>query len=261
MDDKLKRWLSIADITEFLNTLSETAIEQKKEVNFYLFGGAALVMHGLREKTHDIDSVTLINNQIDKEFYDATLENFMIKKNINKEDNKYYDTYNDININPNASRKEKTHLIQYIHSIVENGDKNLYQKIKIGEYLELNLPTQEYLLTYKLAWLASTWIGNKKNLDHKGESTLIDAKSLFTSLKINQGNYPEKLNPILEQNFYNATHPLEQNLSIWQDKFSKAIEEVFNYINIKPNITLKTKIENFRKNTNDKEIACSLKIK
>jgi hypothetical protein len=197
-----ERWITKENILKFLNKLNNLAETNNKQIDLYLFGGCALVMHGLRERTSDFDSIMLVNGKVNSEFFNNIKLDCLTSIGVNESHPLFNDTFNDLSKLPEASQKRG------IEHLNVNYDRFEFKKIKIGN-LSLMIPSKKYLLMSRLFDLITD--KPKTSLD------IIDAVNLINDLGINKDNK--------EEFFKTLNHPKKNEIMPVLDNILDKIEQ------------------------------------
>jgi len=208
-----ERWITEKEISKFLDTLSQFAKNNDKKIQIFLFGGSALVLHGLREKTSDFDSIMLVNGEIDKKFFNDAKPLCLNSIGLYKDNELYENTFNDISVLPETAH---VRAMEYHRNNYER-----YQfEFKELDNLIVNIPSKKFLLSSRLVDLITN--NPKTNLDK------IDAQVLIKKLGINNENKKEFLDSISHNKKHEITIVLDQVLKTMEyaSKASINIEEI-----------------------------------
>jgi len=171
------KWIDQKIMYQFLDSLNDYFKKQNKKASIYIFGGGALCLHGLREKTSDFDSCTLIDGETDfSKAFDDIKNQCLPAIGVKSYDQRFNDTFNDM-INPIFSEDRFS-----IFNIWLDKTKEEFQFDLIAKYTHLNviIPPKEYLLIYRLVDL--------KHINPKTEQDKMDCISLLKDLNITKEN-------------------------------------------------------------------------
>lgn len=185
-----ERWITEDKISTFINALSNLADTNNKKVELYLFGGSALILHGLREATSDFDSIMLVNGEINQNFFNTVKPTCLKSIGLKPSEPLFNETFNDLSVLPIDAQKRGFEHLQ------KNYEKCEFESKKFGN-LNIKIPSKKYLLTSRLFDLMTE--NPKTQLD------IIDAKKLIKDLNINKANKNEFLE--------NINHPRKEEIS------------------------------------------------
>lgn len=199
-----ERWMTQETILIFLNKINEVAKKEQKNVTFYLFGGCAMCLHGVRNSTNDFDSMTYVDGEVSKDFVYKYKDTLLSSIGIDKSHCYYETTYNDVANLENKNIKQAEDFIKYTEK------KFTFNKTKIGSNVTVKIPSLDYLLINRL--IDMTYEGAKQNLDK------IDCEKIAQKLQINSENKHEFLEKISEHKKYEL---IEQSLNTVLEKLEK----------------------------------------
>ena len=195
-------------MNQFFDSLNEYLLSENKKASIYIFGGGALCLHDLREKTNDFDSATIMDKSIEYHNQFEAIKNYCLPSiGLSPVDEKFHTTFNDI-----SDPKFKKEGFQWFNNDLKENKKYFqFNTTKSYSNLKVIIPSKEYLLFYTLI--------NMKTDHHKIDLVKIDCDNLIKDLKLNNKNKNNFLNAFSEHpEFDYITNKLTQVLTIIENK-------------------------------------------
>ncbi len=224
-----ERWITKKEISNFIDTLNNFAEKNDKDIQLYLFGGSALILHGLREKTSDFDSIMLVDGKLNPSINNEVKPICLNSIGLYSNSVLYENTFNDLSSLPETVHARAMEYHQ------KNYEKYEFESRKVGNLI-LNFPSKKYLLTSRLIDLITN--NPKTDLDK------VDAQILIKNLGINQKNKTDFINSI--------NNSKKEQISIILDNLLEITEYSLKASSNIENIRKNNQVNPLEKNINNK---------
>ncbi len=177
-----ERWMDQKIMQDFFKSLNDYFANQNKKATVHIFGGGALCLHGLRDKTGDFDTVTLLEgNQSTSANFEEIKKYCLPTIGVYPSAPKFDNTYNDIS-HPIMRKEALGDFLKFLLKTQETFQFNTQLEYS---HLQVIAPPKEYLLLSRLIDLQ--YPNPKTELDKK------DCEELIKNLGINSQNKEEFL--------------------------------------------------------------------
>lgn len=181
--DKETRWMDKEVLTTFFSSMNQFFANKNEKCIVYIFGGGALCLHGLREKTNDFDTATLLENDSPNNYFEAIKKHCLQSIGINDKHILFNTTYND----STSTELPKEALPRFKEFLDKKKQEFNFELMQEYSHVKVIAPPKEYLLINRL--LDLQYDNPKTHLDK------IDCINLLKDLKIDDKNKEEFLIP------------------------------------------------------------------
>lgn len=179
--DKQTRWMDKEILTNFFTSMNTFFADKNEKAIVYVFGGGALCIHGLRNKTNDFDTATLLENDKPHNYFELIKEHCLPGIGISKDHNSFNTTYND-STSPELPGEA---LPQFQKFLNKKKQEFIFEVAQEYSHLKVIVPPKAYLLINRL--LDLQYDNPKTHLDK------IDCIKLIKDLNIDDKNKEEFL--------------------------------------------------------------------